>query len=257
MKFMAAAVATAAASLLLGASIAEARTFDFKNERFASYFGGTYGASAVGDNAYGNSSGNGVTVDRRSAANASGELGFVISSPRANVRLGVEALFPRNYDDITGSDASGTALFTLKSKVMAFIPQAALEILFRPTAESRIIVGAGGGLAIVTLDNEYTMTSSGTTALGVGDFVESASARVGMGRAYVGYEFLFTDTVTLAAELGYRHLVVPSLKSTRNSTAISGTQSEGGDVLNMDGKPRSLDLGGAYAGVTFRFYIGL
>lgn len=245
------------AAILIMAARAQARVFDFISERVATYFGGTFGPSSVGDMAYGGSSGSGVSFDKKTATNASGEFGLLLATPAANLKLGAEYLLPRNYSDIEGANAAGTPLFQLSSKIQAIIPMATLELLAFRTPTSRMLIGVGGGLAFVSLENTYTMTAAGSTALGVGDFTESAKASVTTLHFYTGYEALFTDTVTAAFTLGYRHIPVPSLKSTRDSTAISGAQTESSDLKNMDGGNRSLNLGGAYVGLNFRFYIGL
>lgn len=243
--------------LFMWAGIAEARVFDFKNERIATYFGGTFGPSSVGDTAYGASSGSDISVDKQISTNASGEIGLLLTTPKLNLKLGAELLLPKQYSDIEGTDAAGTSMFNLRSKIYALIPMATLEILAYQTPTSRLILAAGGGLAFVTLDNTYTMTSAGTTTLGVGDFTESASATVTALQVYTGYEMLFTDTVTAVFNLGYRHIPVPALKSSKATTAISGTQAEGDELKNMDGTSRSINLGGVFVGLSFRFYIGL
>lgn len=236
---------------------AQARKFDFKSESVASYFRGSFGPSNVGGDAFAPSSGVGTSVDKTVATNASAELGFLFSTRLFNLRLGAEYLMPRQLIDVTGTDAVGTKLFSLNSKLSALVPTVSVETMAFQTATSRMLIGAGIGAAFITLDNAYTMTADGTSALGVADFVESASTNASMYHVYVGYEILFTDTVTAAFDLGYRYLPVKSIASTKDTVAITGSQTTGADLANNDGSKRAFDLGGIYAGLAFRFYIGL
>ena len=235
----------------------EARTFDFKTEYIAPYVGGTYGLSAVGDMAYGGSSGNGgVTTDQKVSANASGEVGFMIPTSKFNIKFGVEFLAPRTLSGINGSSSSGTALFTLDSTVYAVIPMINFEYLAHQTPDSHFLIGLGGGMAYVTLENNYTMTTAGTTATGVGNTDEKGTGQAPVVQGYLGYETLITDNATLAFDIGYRYAPVSTINSTQNISAPAGTEVSGQPLVNMDGSNRSLNLSGPFVGLSFRFYIG-
>jgi hypothetical protein len=130
-----------------------------------------------------------------------------------------------------------------------------VEFLPYKGQNTRALLGFGYGVAIASLDNEYTMTSAGRTALGVSDFKESATGVSPLMQTYLGFEFLFADTVTATIQGGYRWCTVKTFKSTEDTTAISGPQKKGDDIINMDGGPRSMDLSGAFVGVNFRFYL--
>lgn len=236
---------------------AEARRFDFKSEKFATYFRGSYGYSNVGRSPYGFSSGADVSVDKTITSNLSGEFGLLFSGQKVNFRVGAEILMPSEYSDIKGRGSSGDELFQLNSKVIAFVPMGNLEFLAYQTPVSRVLFGLGGGMALVALSNTYTMSSAGAAALGISDHSEKAKAEVFAWQTYLGYEHHFTDTVTAVFDLGYRHIPVKELKSTKTTTALSGGQTEGQKIVNMDGGNRSIDLGGVFAGLAFRFYIGL
>lgn len=239
------------------ANMAEARRFDFKDESLATYFRGTYSPSLVGDSAYGGSSGSGMTFDKKVSANHGGEIGVLISGSRVNLKLAAELLLPRELSDIKGTDAGEVEQFSLASQLLAFVPSANLEFITYQTPTSRMVFGAGLGMGFVTLDNSYTMTPAGTASLGLGDFTESASGSSHMLQGYLGYEVLFTDIATVMFEVGYRHLKINELKSTKAVTTPTGAQTEGSVLTNMDGGNRTVNLSGPFAGLSFRFYIGL
>jgi hypothetical protein len=243
--------------LLFFSCVANARTFNFDTEHFATYVRGTYGPSSLGDSAFANSSGVGASTDRKVRSNFSGEVGFLLPYKTFNLRLSAEYLFPYHYSDIKGADSSGTTLYNLDSKVTAIIPMLNIEYLLRKSATSHFLIGAGGGLAFVSLDNEYTMQPAGTTAFpGVGDNKESATATALALQAYTGYEFLLSDSATLALDLGYRFCYVGSLKSTKDTTTFTGSETSGSDLKNSDGSNRTLNLGGPFVGLSLRFYLG-
>jgi hypothetical protein len=243
--------------VILSISKTEARVFDFKSERFAAYFGGSYGLSRVNDSPYGGSSGPNTTFNKSISSSASGEIGFVIAGQNANFKIGAEMLIPQHYTDIKGS-VSGTEMFNLDSSVTALIPTATVEFQAYRSATSRMLISVGYGLGFVTLENKYTFTPSGVTAFpGVGDHTESASAKVSSVQTSIGYEFLFTDTITAFFRVGYRHMPVGSLKSSRSVQSFTGSYAEGDELQNQNGGSRSIDLSGGYAALNFRFYIGL
>jgi hypothetical protein len=238
-------------------SPAQARVFSFKDETIATYFRGTFGNSAVAGTPYDASSGAGVTVDKKSSRNVSADIGVLFAGQDMNFRLGVEFLMPQRFDTASGSNASGANYFSLDTQTFAFIPSANLEFLFKRSATAHGLLGLGAGYAFVSVSNHYTMTPAGTAALAVTDFSEAASARVLASQLYVGYETLFTDTVTAEFEAGYRYAPVTTLNSTTSATAISGSESAGKPLVNMDGSNRKVNLSGVFVGMSFRFYIGM
>lgn len=235
-------------------SPAEARVFDLKNETFAAYFGGTFGVSNLGDYAFGQSGGNGVTTDQAVRANYGGEFGLALTSFRGGIRLGLEYIMGRTLTGVNGT-SGGVSYYALDSKVSAFIPMAAAEAPIWKTPESRLSIGGGLGYAFVSLNQEYRMTSAGTSALGVSDYIEKASNQALAWKLFVSGETTFVDTTTICLEVGYRSVKVGSLQSTKDTTAISGAQTVGSDLKNMDGSNRAFDLGGAYGSLLFRFYL--
>lgn len=245
------------AILIVGVLLADrvwARQFDMPNQHFSTYFGGGYGVSNISDHAFGMSSGSGVSTDQVVRSNYSGELGVVFALERIQLRIGGEYLLARTLAGVVGQ-AEVTPYFSLNSKISALIPKAAFEYPVWRNQESRVSLGGGMGMASVSLEQSYTMTSAGSTALGVGDYLEKATASVLMWNAYLIAETLFVDTTTVALEAGYRSLKVGELTSQKATTAITGSQSEGGLLLNGDGSARAFDFGGAYLNLYFRFYL--
>lgn len=244
--------------IVFGAQEARARIFDFADKRASTYFRGSYGPSNVGDSAFGQSSGAGVDTDQTVSSHLSGEIGFVFAATKLNLRIGVEYLMPKKLSDVSGSNGSGAKMFDLESEITALIPGASIELIMYQSPVSRILLGVGLGLASVALENVYTMTPAGNAALGVGDFTEKGKANVATAQAYIGWERHFTDTVTVLFEAGYRHLPVAELESSSAAATISDSSLSDGEALkNMNGGTRTLDLSGPFAGLAFRFYIGL
>jgi len=254
-KFFGVATVLLSLASVLCASSAEARVFDFKDEHWAIYVGGTFGNSNAGDGAYALSSGNGVSFDKKVQTTSSAEAGLLISLREVNFKFGVDYVMPRELKGITGTDASGTKLFSLDSKVAAFVFGGGIELLPFRRPRHRALIGFTYGYAMASLTNRYTMTPAGSGALGAGDFSEEATGNGVMLQGYVGWEANFTDVWTIAIHAGYRELIIPVFKSTKSTNAISGNQSEGQDILNMDGTARSMNLGGGFAGINFRFYL--
>ena len=246
-----------ASALVLFSPLAHARVFDFKNESLATYFRGSYGFSNLGGSAFEKSSGNSISTDKQVASAASGEFGFLLSAKHFNLLLGAEYLIPRALTEIEGKNIGGTRMFLLNSSVSAFIPMLNIEFLLSQGPTSKFFFGGGPGLAIVSFDNVYTMTAAGTAQTSISDHTESGTAQSLGGQAYIGYEALFTDTVTVAFDLGYRYYKITGFTSTKGTQTFSGTQTPGSNILNMNGTPRTMDLSGVFAGISCRFYLGL
>jgi len=241
-------------ALIALSGTAEARKFDMKNEVFATYFGGGFGPSNVSDHAFRMAAGTGVLTDQWVRSNFSGEFGVLFTISRFNVRLAGEYLVGRALAGVKGYYGT-TEYYELDSKITAFVPMALIETEIWSKMETRLVLGGGLGMASVSIDQEYEMTAAGATGLGVASYIEKASTSVSAWRAYIGGETLFVDTTTVALELGYRELKVGALQSTKDTTSLTGQQTTGTTLINMDGSPRSFDLGGAYANIYFRFYL--
>jgi opacity protein-like surface antigen len=240
------------------APAARARVFDFKDAGVAPYLRGTAGLSAVGQEPFNHSSGPDTTVDGSTKYDYSGELGVLIPlGGDLRMRLGAELIQHRPVSDAPGTDSTGKKLFTLKSSVNAFNPNVTFEYAYKTAGNLRYYMMAGVGYADVTVENAYAMTTDGQNDLHVGDFTEKLAAQTVSWHAGVGLETLFTDNVTFSFDAGYRYLPVKTLRYKGDvDTVLAPTGARKGDeVLNDDGGPRRLNLGGLTLGVTFKFYI--
>jgi hypothetical protein len=244
-------------ALAVGVS-AEARVFNYKDSTVAPYLRVTGGLSSLGQSAFKDSSGTGTSVDGTSKYSYGGELGLVLAiTPSFHMRFGAELMQSRPVTYAPGSSSSGTELFRLDSTMSVFNPNVTFEGVFKSTGATRYFGMAGVGLASLTLENKYAMTSAGTSALGVSDFDEKMTGSAVESHLGVGFETLFTDNATFSMDLGYRYLIVKSLKyksDVNNIVSPSGVHA-GDPVLNSDGSARKLNLSGVNIGVSFRFYL--
>jgi hypothetical protein len=234
---------------------AEARVFDFKSETFAVYFGGSFGNSNASAGAFALATPTDVAYDKKVATAATGEFGLLFSGTKFNLKIGAEYLMPRDQTGVNATDANNTPLFSLSSKISAIIPEVIIEMMPYRGNASRAILGAGYGYALVSLSNEYTMTSAGTSRFGVGDYKETGTGSAFMLEGYAGWEFFFVDTTTVVLQAGYRYCQVKSINSSQDTNAIPGAQKSGQEILNSDGSRRAMDLGGGFVGINFRFFL--
>jgi opacity protein-like surface antigen len=234
-----------------------ARVFNFKETGLGVMLRGTGGMTGVADDAYGNSSGDGTSMDDESKYSYGGELGAILGLGEGfNVRIGAEILKPHPVKG-HGKNPSDQERFELESSVFMFNPNIAFEIFLKKSDSIRFFGQFGVGYAMVDVENRYDMTTQGTTDLGVGDFNEKMS---GTAIAYMigaGLETTMLDNVTLSLECGYRYVKISELKYTgdvNNIVAPSGAAKDA-TALNNDGTKRTLDLGGVFAGASLRFYL--
>lgn len=243
-------------SVCLLSSLAEARVFDFKNERFCSYLRYSYSPSKIAQTAFADSSGTGVTFDQTVKLNHGGEFGFVYSTPVVSFLFGFEALKTQLLPNIVGTDAAGTTLYTFSSDVSGYVPKLGMEFTFTKWSTSRIYLATMTGTATMTLQNSYKLTADGTAAFPtVVDFREEAQGTANLNEVGLGYEGLMSDTTTYNLELGYRTMNVAKFKHNRAVETFNGGVNKGDPLVNADGSSRSIDFGGYYGSITFRFYI--
>lgn len=255
MRLRAILIGSIFSTMFFTAEMSWARQYDMRSDTFATYFGGSFGISNLSDYAFGRSGGTGVRTDQVVRSNYSGEFGVAFTSENGGLRLGLEYLMGRALSGVKGADSAGTKLYELDSKVAALIPMVSGEAPVWRGLDTRVLLGGGLGYAYVSLDQDYKMTAAGTSALGVGDYAEKAATRVLTWKAYIAAETHFVDITTVTLEAGYRNIRVGSLQSTKATSAISGAQTEGSDLKNMDGTNRAFDLGGAYVSLFFRFHL--
>ena len=241
--------------LMLFSLVSEARKFDFKSAGLAPYVRGSFGTSKLGSEAYAKSSGTSTRFKEDVSNNYSGEFGVVIATSKFNFRAGAEGLFPRTLSDIEGKDDSGNLLFQMDSKLLAIIPTASVEVVVHSGADSKLTVGGGYGIAYVTLENIYRMTTLGTSTYGLSDHTEASKATAPSYQAYTSFEFVFSDNATMVLDLGYRYLLISSLAYKTDVNTFTGNMRAGDTVVLNDRSTRSLDLSGPFVGLAFRFYL--
>lgn len=244
------------AALMISSSVAHGRVFDFKNENFAIFFGIGIGNSFLGDGAYALASGApGVSFSKKDSTSRAAEVGLAYTLKRINLRLGADYYMPADRNGVIGRNAAGVELFSIDSRVHAYSWTGNLELIFFSRPQSRGMIGAGYGMATANLSNHYLVTTDGTAAYGVGSYREEGQGTGTMFQGYLAWEALISDVSTAVLQLGYRDLHISGFKSNKSTTAISGTQTNGGSIRNMDGSDRAVNLGGLFFGINFRFYL--
>ncbi len=234
---------------------AQARVFDLKAANFGTYFGGTIGSSQLSKQPWGDSSGSATTTDTAVRLNYSGEFGFLVAVPKVNLRFGVEYLQPQKLSDIRGKNANDQLLFILNSNTRAIMPKASVEFVVWKTNSSAFIFGGSAGYAMVTMENLYQIGPQGPTDYpAVTNFAEKATGNAIGAEGFIGYEFVFSDNVTLFTNLGYRYLLVTELKHQIAHTGYNGAVAKDSTVVKQDGTNRTLNFSAAQAAIQFRFY---
>jgi hypothetical protein len=241
--------------MILFSISSHARVFSVTQSNFATYFKGSYGLSAVDKNAYNKTSGLQTSFSDSATANWGGELGFIFPSQYFAFKVGLELISPNIPGGIQGKDSGGTPLMSLDSTVNGFFPVGHFEYYVGKDANGRAYISLGAGYGKVTVSNDYTMTTAGTLAYpGSSSFKEKASQYAYLLETAVGYEMSFVQTSTVSFDLGYRYSIADNLKYDSAGTNFIGAHAAGATVVNSDGKHKTLDLGGVFAGLSFRFY---
>jgi hypothetical protein len=244
--------------ILMGLSgAADARVFSFEKENMAAYLRASAGTNSADQDAFVHSSGTGTVFGEEGTKYSfSGEMGAQMSMGSLNVRLGIEALRPKEVL-IDGNNAGGSKLFTLTSEIFVWGPTLSLEYVYSSIGSVRFYSYVGGTYMMVDMDNQYDMTAAGTLAYGANDYTEKGSATGYSSQAGLGFETMFVDNVTFSMDFGYRYLVVKDLKHKHNETTIQGAVTKGDPMINDNGTERAFDLSGFTVGATFRFYIDI
>lgn len=242
--------------VLLVSFQAEARVFSINDSSFGTYFKGSFGTSNLKSDAFADSSGASTTSFSEEADyNWGGEIGFFFPSKDYTVRLGLAIIAPTVASDNSGSNASGTKLMSIDSDVYGFFPMAHFEYYTMRNNYGRVYISFGGGFGKVSMKNSYNLTGPGDTAYTTpNEFTERASQLAYIMELGVGYEMSFVQTVTVTFDLGYRYSNANNLKYDNTGSDFLGGHADGDSVVNDDGEKRSLDLGGVFTGLSFRFY---
>lgn len=240
--------------LFLLPSAANAKRFDLQTLNVAPYLKGDIGTSSANQNVFYKSSG-AAEFQEKVRFQYGGEIGVLLTSKKAGLRLGVLILSPQKMDAIEGKDAGGTPLFNLTSTVLGVFPIAHFEMSPHVDSSKRVFISIGGGIGSITFLNDYKFTAAGTSTYSMVDFVEEGKANATLIDAGAGFEFLLTDNVTMLMNGGYRHMAVGDYKHMRDATTFQGGVAKGDTVKNYDDSKRQLNLSSTYIGLGLRFYI--
>ena len=176
-------------------------------------------------------------------------------SKEYSFRIGLEVIAPSTPSGLKGNNSSGTTLMNIDSSVTGFFPVAHFEYYVMKDNIGRVYLSFGGGYGKVSLKNSYTLTTDGDTEYPTLDsFSEKYSQYTYLFETAIGYEMAFVQAVTVSFDFGYRFSSAKKLKYETSGTNFNGNHAEGDSVLNSDGKNKSLDLGGVFTGLSFRFY---
>src|SRR5690606_12823744 len=205
--------------------------------------------------AYEKASGSQTIFKDKPEFNWGGEIGFAFPGPHYTFKVGLSIIAPHLPADTKGTNSWGTELMTLDSSVYGFFPVAHLEYYFATKRYGRFYFSVGGGYGKVTMKNQYTLSAAGETAYNpLTSHTVRASQYTYLVETAFGFEMSFTHAVTMIFDLGYRYSVARELKYSGSGSTFDGSYNEGEPVLNSDGTARSLDLGGVFTGLSFRFY---
>lgn len=232
-----------------------ARVFNLATETKAVYLKGNVGLSNLGEDAYINSSGSSTVFNAQPKYNYGGEVGIVFVGKDAGGNLGVEFFSAQKQSAISGTNSGGTELMTVDSNITAMIAKGGLIYNYKTIGNFRLYSGLTLGYALVQMQNDYTLNGVGQGMYGISSFNELGKSSAIMGDVTTGMEFPFADTGTMFLELGYRYFTVSNLQNEKAGTGFSGAVTTGTDVTNADGSKRTLDLGGVFTGIGFRFYL--
>ena len=236
--------------------VAWGRVFRMNREPFAAYFGGSYGASLIGNTHFASTSGAGMVVDKSFGPNLGGEFGFLIATRELNLRLGVELIKPSVLTTATGSDVNGQKIYDFESAISAVIPKAGLELNLKTGPQWRLFVAFLAGTGAVSYKNSYSFIDGQTTFPGYLDFSDEGVGTANLFEAALGFETLMNDTTTVALCLGRRQMRVQSYKYKSDTNNFLGSHSSGDKVVDSDGKDIQSDFSGSTISLLFRFYIG-
>ncbi|HAG90625.1 MAG TPA: hypothetical protein DCL41_02065 [Bdellovibrionales bacterium] len=242
---------------LLGGAKASARVFSFETENFAAVLEGTFGTTHLAQDGFAANKGGGVSLSENYNYTGSAKLGFALApGDKMNFVFGLEVLRPLSISAAKGNNASGTQLYTFDSTLIALNPMFAVEYAYSRSGNVRYLFGVGLGYGQVTTTNEFNMTETGVSELGVSSYKETLKGSAINGYTSLGLEAHFVDKATFTFQAGYRLFKVHELKHGSSLTNVGeGAVSDGDIAYNADGSKRKVDLTGMFLSMGFRIYI--
>ncbi|OQW47290.1 MAG: hypothetical protein A4S09_15970 [Proteobacteria bacterium SG_bin7] len=236
-------------------STASARVFNFADLNVSSYLRGAGGTAYFGNDAFGNAGGSGATYSEGVLYQFSGEFGFSFELSSMTARLGFEMHRPQHLTNYEAKNSGGTTLYYVDSDIISYSPTLTFEIPLSKSQTTKSYTFLGAGYAYVTMKNQITFTSAGTSAYSLADFIEDTKGQTIFGIAGWGFETLMVDNVTFGMEFGYRYMEVYRMVHKAASTNFLGSSAEGSAVKNTGGTDRFLNLSQPFMSFVFRFYI--
>lgn len=235
----------------------EARVFDFKEKNLSAVLDGAFGLSLMGQEGFAANKGSNVALSESLDYMQSGRIGFGYNAHEfLNLLFVLEVLKPMSIKGASGTNLSGTELYTFSSSALILNPSVFIEYSYSKMGNVRYFIFLGAGMAQLTMDNQYEINSTGESELGVSSYTEKLKGTSTNGSLGFGLEAHFVDTATFSLYSGYRIFQVKELKhSSTVTTYAEGDVAEGDTVYNGDGSKRTMDLSGPYVGMGFRFYI--
>lgn len=240
--------------LILLSTVAEAKIFSFGTQTFAAYFNVTGGQPSLGDSALLGETSLPLSYSSKASQMLSGEFGVSYSSPRGNLRFGVEVLKPQ---DMNGNATNGsTSLYLYDSASYALTPKITIDMTLHGDKTSRSYIAGFIGVSYLNLKNSYTLTPTGEAQFsGVSNHTVEMDGQATLAGGTLGYEAHFSDRTTIFLEFGYRVLKFDSIKYKGGGTTFGGTYTGGQTVMAHAGSGRVQDYTGAFASLGFRFYL--
>jgi hypothetical protein len=99
---------------------AQARVFNFKTEKLATYLKATGGMSNVKKSGYEFSSGEGLNFPEQVPYNFTGEFGLLFSMTKMNVRLGVELFRPSAVMGMDVKNSAGSVVYNMDINIYGY-----------------------------------------------------------------------------------------------------------------------------------------
>lgn len=233
--------------------VGEAKQLNLTNGSMGAYFGGDIGTSQVDRTAFEEASG-GANFQYKVRYQLGGQLGFMYSTQKYGIRLGVLLLSPQVLNSIDGTNSAGATQYNLTSTILGVLPAGYFEYIMSNGSSNRLMLVFGGGFGSVTILNDYKFTAAGRTTYSLTDFIEEAKADVGFYEAGAGYEMLLNNNVSTMFDLGYRYLVATDFQHQRGAATFIGSVNTNDAVKNSGGSKRQINLSSLFIGLTFRFY---
>ena len=232
------------------------RQFSFNESTNSAYLIFNYGPSVVADAMFSKEATTTLKYNDGLQANVSGEFGYVFSTSRTIVRLGVEFLRPLRLESVEAKTTGGSLLYRADCDILGIIPKGGIELVLYAKNSYRIFLMMEAGAGTLSVKNSYRLTAAGSaTFAGVTDHsVEYKGSTSTFGGAF-GFEQIISDTTAYVFQAGYRALYFPTLTYASDTNTFLGAKSAGATVTDASGAGRLMDFTNYYASLGLRIYL--